>query len=335
MYPERRTGRFVLAITIIILVTALFIPEAKGDDPQTRAPGDGKYDDPEIEVNIDSDVFYTQKMAFPDNTATVTGDITCVIPSYVPSNVWVKLTISMISTSLNYDGNKEYYATKEEPNVDYLITVYPKYNARAGETYSFEIQTLWTYSTRDGGSGTAESVSGEIEISPYGYIFMETVFQNPTMDIIIKQPFEVEFDLYNNGNSNCWVDLAVVETPPFTDVNITPSHVYLRSFTQTEINAVIFQEAGDEQEGTFRIRVLSDIPGAPTIDEFTFAIRSHEEEEKLTVDFSIAIASSFIIMFFIVMMGFIIYIRRLNKAKKEMRASEMEQDHYEGPEENY
>lgn len=329
-WESMRESQLVSVIVMIVLLIVLFLPFADADEMdtnKTRAPGDGNYDDPEITVSLDEEVFYAEANPYPDNTASITGTVLCEIPTYVPSSVWVKLTITLIGVDINYDGNKELFATKEEPLVNYLITAYPKYNARAGETYDFEVQVLWTYSTNNGGSGNAEPVFGMIEIAPYGFMFMETVFQNPTMDVIIGEPFVIMFDLYNNGNSNCHVELAVFETPSFTDVTITPSELDMLSFGHEVIEATIVQKAGDEQEGEFKIRVLSDIPGAPTLDEFTFSIRSHREEEKIVFEPTIAVASGFILMFFVVMVGFIFYIRKMNKARKKME-SDGGEEHY-------
>jgi hypothetical protein len=315
---EERTltiSTFVLILSLMML----FPVQAGMGQETTRAPSQQPYTDPEITVELDRPVFYTKAEPYPNNEANIDGYITCIIPDYVPDYVFVELIISLIGPDMVYEGQDELFATKDQPKVRISLIFYPPYDARADDEFPFELQTAWAYSNRGGGSGQAEPVFGAIRVTPYGQISLGPVTFGPVFDVTIGEVFSYDLDLRNQGNSDCTIDIEVLDHPPGVEVTLVPSSIKMQSFNTKVIRIEILQEEGSSQEGNIVLRVKSDAPGENAIQDYTYLYRSSRKNElSPQVYTTILIGGGFALVFFLIMALFILFIRRKLKRGRDL-----------------
>ncbi|MGA1848321.1 MAG: hypothetical protein ACMUHB_03180 [Thermoplasmatota archaeon] len=306
---ERALG--VSTFVLILTMMMSFAFQAGTGQEATRAPSQQPYADPEITVELDRPIFFTKAEPYPNNEANIDGQITCIIPDYVPDHVFVELTITLIGPDMVYGGLDELFATKDQPEVRIGLIFYPPYDARADDEFPFELQTVWAYSNRGGGSGQAESVFGAVRVSPYGQVSLEPVTFGPVFDVTIGEVYSYDLDLRNQGNSDCTIDIEVLAHPPGVEVTMVPSSIKMQSFNTKVVRIEILQEEGSSQEGNIVLRVKSDAPGENSIQDYTFQYRSSRDVElSPQVYTTILIGGGFALLFFLIMVLFILFIRR-------------------------
>ncbi len=314
-----RGPTYSIYMTIIISILAISIPvSVKADQNGTRAPEQQEYSSPEITVILDSTMFHTIAGSGPQDQAIISGNITCIIPEYVPDSVFVELKISLIGVDVMYDGLDEFYATKDESTVAFRLNFYSMPDARAGDEFDFELQTLWEYSHRGTGSGRADSVYGSVRITAYGYISLSSMDSKPTFDVTIGERYSYRLDLRNQANSESSIEINIIRSPPGVEVEVKPSSITMIPFNTKVIEILIYQEDGDAQEGEITLQVRNDASGELVIDEYSYLyISSRNSGMEPEIFLSLLTGGAFLLVFTIVMVVFILIIRR---RKKKWRA---------------
>jgi hypothetical protein len=293
----------------LLLILQLSSTEAVSSE--TRAPEQQEYSDPEITVELDEEVFLTRAEPYPNNEAMITGKITCIIPDYVPESVFVEIIISLFGVDMDYDGVDEFFVTKDEPAVSISLTFYPVHDAKANDRFDFEFRTLWEYSQIGAGSGQAESVYGSVLVTPFGQVYLNPINPNPTFDVTIGEPYSYTMDLRNQGNSECTIEIIVTGSPPGVEVTVLPASIKMQPFNTKLIEISIYQKEGDPQEETITLKVRSDAPGELAAQEYSY-LYSSSEEKKLDPQtlLTLMITGGFGLVFFIVMVVFILFLRK-------------------------
>ena len=188
----RKRYTLIFFVSISILLTSISV----GSSGEPSGPMAGE---PEITLVIEQESVKVYVDPDSDGIVTLTGEVTCEMPSYIPNNVFCVVNLRGDAGGWPVSVPAELTFSKSISVNHFSMSVQVPLKSSVDESRDVFVSGTWYYSPGNQG-GSVNSDSAYIEVQPYSYIEI----QNTDLNISLTggSSKTVQVSLINTGNSN-------------------------------------------------------------------------------------------------------------------------------------
>jgi hypothetical protein len=301
----------LIALAITITIHPGINPSsAVHTDNRTRAPGEQLYPEPNVTLEFDRERYEADPHPVYGGDTRITGTILCDMPEIVPSNVFCKVKLKAFSTFAQNSEIVERQFHKNDQEMDFRMYVEVLNDLKGDTGIDMDIELTWEYTSTSQASEAPQFYPTEIYIPPYGYINISQAMNYGTIELKVGEWKTVLLRVNNNANMNAVVSISVTRSLPDMEIEFETDSLELNSYQSSDVRMRIRQTSGKGREGSLVLKLTSDSPIDTPEKEFTFPVKSSSSDEDFRFGRTEIIAVSFFAIFLVLMISFILILRR-------------------------
>lgn len=270
--------------------------------------------EPEITLTIDQESVKANVDPNSDGVVTLTGEVTCEMPSYIPNNVYCVVELRADAGGWPVSVPPELTFSQSISVNNFAISAVVPLESPTTESRDVFLSGTWYYSPGNQG-GSVNSDSAYIEIQPYSYLEVQNTEVNISLDGGSSR--SVQVSVTNSGNSNADIMVGATADDPSIEVEIEETQYTISPNQKAEVELKI--KDTKNENGLYQVTFWVESVDYSNQGRVTRNFRVQVKEDRFSIDdIPFLIPGAVLIVVAIAIGAGFMFLRKRRSRKREL-----------------